>query len=221
MRLIFSLAFLALLSVPAWAADPGIDLNGWKLQIPGPAEVKDLQGYSSQYFAWNEAGELGFHLDAAEKGTTKNAKYIRSELRHLPNWLGAESHRLTAESRVESHLSPDKVTTMQIHGITPDGGNAPPLLRIAVNEGDLVAMIKTDVTGEKTEKIPLLEKIGARWVEVSIEIDERRMDIRVNGEIRVRRDLGFWTFQNYFKAGCYPQSTLGKVAVYFRKLSAR
>ena len=143
----------------AWAADSApasiFELHNWKLQIPGPVEVKKLTGYSSDYFHLNAAKEMCFCLDAAEKGTTGHAHYVRSELRHLPNWKTDSTHSLSGEFRVTSKLTPDKVTALQIHGITEQGEDAPPLLRIAVNKGDLVAIIKTDTEGDKVETVVL------------------------------------------------------------------
>lgn len=197
------------------------DLSHWKLQIPGPKEVKALKGYSSPYFFLNADKEMVFHLDASEKGATPNTKYVRSELRHLPNWKATESHTLSAEVRAISHLKPDKVTMLQIHGIMEDKSDAPPLLRIALNNDDLVAMMKTDSEGDKTESVKLIKKLGANWAKVDIVVENQKLTVRVNGEVKVKRDLGFWKFPNYFKAGCYPQATEGTTDVFIRKLSAK
>ena len=67
----------ALVSTFASAADTAspagvFDLQNWKLQIPGPKEVRQLTGYSCDYFSLNENREMVFKLDAAEKGTTPN-----------------------------------------------------------------------------------------------------------------------------------------------------
>ena len=197
------------------------DLQNWKLQIPGPKEIKKLQGYSSDYFHMNAAKEMCFCLDAAEKGTTPNAHYVRSELRHLPNWKTGETHVMSGEFRVVSKLTPDKVTALQIHGITSDGQDAPPLLRIAVNHGDLVAALKTDSEGEsKTEMITLKKQLGSGWVKVDVTVKRKVLTIAVDNQVKLTRDLGFWKFDNYFKAGCYPQATQGTVEVMFRKLRA-
>ena len=215
---------LALLTVTArvLAADPApsssFDLKKWKLQIPGPKEVKQLQGYSSDYFKLSGKSEMCFHVDAAEKGATINAHYVRSELRHMLDWKTTESHSLSGEFRVESHLDPDKITAMQIHGIMPDGSDAPPLLRIAVNKGDLVAMIKTDNDGEQTENVPLKKGLGTNWVKVEIAVKNKQLKITVDGSIKLARSLAFWKYPNYFKAGAYPQATKGTVDVFFRKL---
>ena len=90
------LTFAALLAVCAPFADgadtsppaQAFDLHGWKLQVPGPLEVKNLRNYASGYFFLNASREMCFSLDAAEKGTTPNTKYVRSELRHLPELDG-------------------------------------------------------------------------------------------------------------------------------------
>src|SRR5262249_26385086 len=125
------LSGFVVLSAENAAPDSAFDLSNWKLQIPGPRDIKDLKKYSSEYFYLNPEKEMCFHLDASEKGSTKNSHYVRTELRHLPEWNVTERHILSGEFRVISQLSPNKVTVLQIHGIEDDGGKAPPLLRIA------------------------------------------------------------------------------------------
>ena len=218
--LAFSLSTAFSLNAADTAPASVFDLKKWKLQIPGPKEVKSLQGHSSAYFRLTEKKEMLFHLDAGEKGTTSNAHYVRSELRHLSDWKPTESHTLSGEFCVESHLTPDKVTAMQIHGIMPDGSDAPPLLRIAVNQGNLMAMIKTDSTGDATESVPLRKELGSNWVKVEISVKNKQLTISVDNAVKVTRSLAFWKYPNYFKAGCYPQATSGSVDVLFRKLKA-
>ncbi|MEO6785550.1 MAG: polysaccharide lyase family 7 protein [Chthoniobacteraceae bacterium] len=204
------------------AAPAGVfDLRNWKLQIPGPAEVKVLGGYSADYFCLNAAREMCFHLDAAEKGATANAHYVRSELRHMPNWKTSEAHTLSGEFRVVPKLTPDKVTAMQIHGINEDGSDAPPLLRIAVNNGDLVAVLKSDNEGDKSDTIVLKKAMGGRFVKVDVSVRNKQLKITVDNEVKLTRSLAFWKYLNYFKAGCYPQATKGTVDVFFRKLTVQ
>jgi len=194
------------------------DLKPWKLQVPGPLEVKDLRNYSSAYFFLNESREMVFALDAAEKGTTPNTHYVRSELRHLPNWTVDGNHMLTGEVRVVSHLQPDKLTVLQIHGITPDGDNAPPLLRIAINHGDLYAAVKAENSGDKTDMVLLKPGVKTGYVKVAIVVKGAQLHIAVDGQEKLVRDLSYWKFSNYFKAGLYPQATKGSAQVYFRSL---
>ena len=196
------------------------ELQKWKLQIPGPQEFKKLHGYSSDYFHLNAAKEMCFCLDAGETGTTPNAHYVRSELRHLLDWKTGESHSLAAEFRVTSHLTPDKVTALQIHGITAQGDDAPPLLRIAVNNGDLVACLKTDAEGDKTENFPLKKNLGDAFVKVDVAVKNKQLTIAINGEQKLSRSLAYWKFNNYWKAGCYPQAKQGTAEIVFRKLHA-
>jgi hypothetical protein len=161
-----------------------------------------------------------FSLDAAEKGTTPNTHYVRSELRHLPNWKVNENHSLSGEVRVVSHLEPDKLTVLQIHGITPDGDNAPPLLRIAINRGNLYAAVKAENSGDKTEMVLLKSGVKSSYVKVAITVKDSQLHISVDGEEKLLRDLSYWTFANYFKAGLYPQATKGTAQVFFRDLKA-
>jgi hypothetical protein len=225
-KLLLSVTALSLLAVGrAFSADAippsqTFDLHAWKLQIPGPLEIKDLRTYSSAYFLLNENKEMVFSVDAAEKGTTPNTHYVRSELRHLPNWTADASHTLTGEVRVVSHLQPDKLTVLQIHGITPDGDNAPPLLRIAINHGDLYAAVKPDAGGDKTEMVLLKKGVKTDYVKVSVVVKSSQLHIAVDGQEKLVRDLSYWKFSNYFKAGLYPQTTKGTAQVFFRSLKA-
>ena len=231
-RILSGLVFLVLaasLSSSAPAAQAGapssvFDLREWKITLPGPKEIKNLEGYSSAYFFLNAEKEMCFHLDASEKGTTPTAKYVRSELRHLPNWGTVESRALSAEVRATSSLKPDKVTIVQIHGITEDKKDAPPLLRVALQDGDLFAMLKTTNLHEKNspeEKILLREGLGGSFVKIDVRVEGGQLSVSVDGAEKVRRDLGFWKFLNYFKAGCYPQATEGVADVVFRHLTVR
>ena len=197
------------------------DLKEWKITLPGPVEIKDLQGYSSKYFDLNDKGEMCFHLDASEKGATANTAFVRSELRHQPNWKANESHSISAMVHTESHLSPDKVTVVQIHGMTEDKKNAPPLLRVALNNGNLVAIIKTDSTGKQNDSTLLVKDLGSKPVKIDVVVEGGQLKILADGQMKVTRSLAFWPFQNYFKAGCYPQAKKGTVDVMFSSLSAK
>jgi hypothetical protein len=196
-------------------------LQDWKLDIPGPKEIKELKDYSSDYFQLNPDRQLCFHLDASEKGSTPNSHYVRSELRHLPNWTVGENHQLTAELKATFALKPEKLTVLQIHGMLPDRKNAPPLLRVAYAKKDLVAILKTDNEGKKNENIILLKDLGDAWVKIDVVVESGSLKIRVNDEEKLNRNISYWEFPSYFKAGCYPQATEGTADVTFRKLEAK
>ena len=127
---------------------------------------------------------------------------------------------MSAEVRVISHLKPDKVTVLQIHGITEDNGDAPPLLRIAMQKGDLVAVIKTTQDGDKNDTLILKKGVRESFVKVDVSVHAGQLKIAVDHQEKVNRSLSFWAFPNYFKTGCYPQAKEGTVEVIFRKLNA-
>jgi hypothetical protein len=131
-----------------------------------------------------------------------------------------ENHSLTAVVRVVSHLQPDKLTVLQIHGITPDGDNAPPLLRIAANHGDLYAALKPENSGDKTDMVVLKKGLKGEYAKVAIVVQSGQLHIAVDGQEKLVRDLSYWKFSNYFKAGLYPQATKGTAQVFFRSLKA-
>lgn len=221
-------AILCLVGVargPAQTADlqppsKAFDLRDWKLDIPGPVEIRNLDGYADPHFYLNRSGEMTFHLDAAEQGHTPNTKFVRSELRHLPEWDQTGHHALTAVVRATSGFVPDKVTVVQIHGMTRDRKNAPPLLRVALNNGNLVAFIKTDAVGETNDVITLVKDLGSRPVRIDVIVEGGHLRILADNQPKVNRPLAFWPYLNYFKAGCYPQATRGSGDVFFSRLSA-
>lgn len=197
------------------------NLQDWKLQIPGPREVSDLQGYASKYFYLNSAQQLCFWVDSAGTGHTANSEYVRSELRHSANWQVSDRarKRLSATISVDSNANPNKVTVLQIHGITDSGGNAPPLLRVALNNRSLYAFIKTDNSDRDTERVVLATNVRTNVFRCTIDVDRGRLVIRTNGSKKVDRDVSYWQYANYFKAGCYPQSHQGAITVKFNDLA--
>lgn len=197
------------------------DLTGWKLQIPGPKDIKNLEGYASKYFYLNDQNEMTFWLNTAETGATPNSSYVRSELRHLDEWTVDKNQTLSATLKLHSKANPNRVTVLQIHGIADDGGNAPPLLRMAVEDDCLYAVIKLDRTGFNAERVELLENVGEKEFSCDIQLLNKRMIIRVNGVEKFNRSMEYWQWKNYFKAGCYPQAHEGIVILEFKKLEVK
>lgn len=107
---------------------------------------------------------------------------------------------------------------MQIHGITDSNENAPPLLRIALNNGNLYAFLEIDNIGNKTESVLLNKGINERKFTCSITVKDKHIIIAVNGKEKLNRDISFWKYKNYFKAGCYPKSHNGTVLVMLNDL---
>ena len=206
------------------------DLGHWKLQLPGPRDVQPrelLAGFTDGHFYLDGASkELVFSLDAAEKGSTSNSSYVRSELREQltpnsdrPNWNAASgTHVLTARCKVvQNTLSPNKITVLQIHGIGSDGQSAPPLTRLVFEDGVLLIRYKADKSGNTENKVSCGSYSG--YVDYEVKVQGSRLIVTVNGSEKLNRDISYWTWDNYFKAGAYPQATQGRVSVQFAKLS--
>jgi hypothetical protein len=194
-------------------------LNDWKLQIPGPKDIFDLRNYASKYFYLNESNEMVFWLNSAEKGTTKNAIFIRSELRHLLNWYVDGYYKMAGVLRVESKLHPNKVTVMKIHGFTKPGEYAPTLVRVALNNGNLFAYLNKSNFPKDIKRILLASNVERQIFECSILVNEGYLTIKINGEEKLTHDISYWKYKNYFKAGCYPQSHKGEIKVMFKELT--
>ncbi|MBX9758660.1 MAG: polysaccharide lyase family 7 protein [Beijerinckiaceae bacterium] len=211
---------VGLLAGPAVAATPGerFALSGWKLQLPGPREITALAGFESRDFRLDDEGRLVFAVDAAETGSTPNSQFVRSELRHMAEWpVTVPLARLSARFAMIANPAPPKVTVMQVHGVGPGGSNMPPLLRIAVNGGDLRAFIKRDANGRDTESVLLLRGLNAGETDVEIVMAAGRLRIAAAGAPAVERDVRFWPARNYFKLGCYPQAHRGDASVAFAR----
>ena len=196
-------------------------LQGWKLQIPGPREIPDPAGYVGESFRIDGDGSFRFWVDCAEQGATPHSTFVRSELRHAANWTLVPGARrsLAARMAVSSTATPDKVTALQIHGITTGGENVSPLLRVAVDQGAVTAHVKTDAGGERTDHIVLLAGIGAGEWACRIGVEGRALVVAIDGEETLRRDISFWPHANYFKLGCYPQAHAGEVIVTARDVA--
>jgi hypothetical protein len=200
------------------APSENFDLNHWKLQIPGPVEVKNLNNYKSNYFSMAPDSSVCFHLNAAEKGTTKNAHFVRSELRHLENWDTNGSHNLKAKIKISCNLTEYEVTVMQIHGITSTGENAPPLLRIALKNGNLYAFLKTDNEGKTGDKHLLASNLYNQFFTAEILFEHNIIIIKVNNQTVFNKNIDYWTYDNYFKLGCYPQMTKGVFEIFIKDI---
>ena len=196
------------------------DFKGWKLQIPGPLDVKALNNYTNSHFYLAADTTLCFNLDAAEQGHTENTHYVRSELRHELNWPTNSKHEISARVKVTTNLTDYQVTVVQIHGITVDNENAPPLLRVAMFNGDVYAYLKSDAEGKKTDKILLASDMNQKYFDVKVKMDNSHLRVYINGRECMHKQLYYWNFNNYFKLGCYPQGVEGLFKIYFKSFSA-
>ena len=184
------------------------DLKNWKLQIPGPLEIKDLENYGSPYFYLTPENFMHFHLDASEKGTTPNASTVRDELRNLQNWNINEDHELSTIIRLKCNRTDCKATIIQIKSLTADNESAPPFLRIAVEGQNLYAHLKENIH-HKTTGFLLKTGVINKFLSINVKVKNFRLIIIVDDEELLSKDVNYWVLNNHFKMGCYPQQTEG------------
>jgi Alginate lyase len=204
------------------AAPPSsrFDLGGWKLQVPGPKEIKDLTGFVGEGFGLDAAGNLAFALDASAGGTTKNSKYPRCELRHLDEWtLDGSVRELHVSVATEPSFDPNVVTVAQIHGIGRNREHVPPLLRIVWDKGQLRAAVKTSSDGKQTQMVELGVGEPTRFHDIRIAAGNNGLQVAIDGHVRIQGDMSFWPWLNYFKTGCYPQANRGTGIVRLSQLT--
>lgn len=219
--LISLLLALPIFATPSVSSYPSsyFDLNAFKLQYPGPSEQKNLLNFSSNYFYSSKSHTMSFFVVASATGHTQNSEFVRSELRHSANWYVSGSSTMSATLSVDSYLTPNKITVMQIHGETKTLDNAPPLLRIALNNGSLYAMIKTSMSDTGTQAILLEKNINNQTFQCRISVQANQLKIWIDNTLKVNLPIRYWHYMNYFKIGAYPQSHEGYATVTISDLS--
>jgi len=213
MYFLLSVFLLCFSTLFALAPSNYFDLSQFKLQYPGPSEQESLTNYTSKYFFSSTPNTMSFYIDATLTGHTQNSDFVRSELRNLSNWYVSGSSSMSATISVDSSLIPSKITVMQIHGETKNLQNAPPLLRIALNNGSLYAMLKTSMSDEGTKAILLEKNMGSTPFNCKISVQNSQLKIWINNELKVEEDISYWHYMNYFKIGAYPQAHKGYATV--------
>ena len=194
-------------------------LDTWKLQLPGPVEIKELKDYVSPYFYLTSEGFMHFHLDASEKGTTPNATHVRNELRNLLNWKITEDHTLSAVIRVQCNLSDFKVTIMQIKCLTEQDVSAPPFLRLAIEGKNLYAHLKESVSSNKATKYLLKADADRVFLSITVKVKDKKLVIVVDDLEVLSKDVSYWVLNNHFKMGCYPQQSEGVFDIDVKKIN--
>ena len=207
---------------PAEPPSSAFELRGWKLQLPGPREIRDLDGYSTDDFRLDAAGRIVFSLDAPAPGPTANSRFVRNELRHLTEWAttGPE-HRLDVTVEVDSSFHPDIVTVAQIHGIGGAREHRPPLLRVVWQGDRIVAVAKTGNQSERDERVVLRTGTAHGPTHITITTGDGRLGVAVDDEPALEREVSWWPWKNYFKTGCYPQARTGRGTVRLSRLTVR
>lgn len=108
------------------------DLENWKITLPvgnkkGKAlEVKNLNDYEHEYFYASPEGAMIFAADVKNSVSTKNSKYVRSELREMEGdqrafWSLEEGGTLSAtlsinETPIKHNGDSGRIVIGQIHG---------------------------------------------------------------------------------------------------------
>lgn len=146
----------------------------------------------------------------------------RTELRYEENWDLTEANR-SMHARIDiAEQTCQQVTVLQIHD-DANAGSGPnkPLLRIYKHNGrvptnHLWAAIKTNAGGITTEHVDLGEDPGGYFT-CDIRLVDGNMIIDFQGEEKVNRDVSFWTYPSYWKAGVYLQDD-GEATAHFDDL---
>lgn len=189
-----------------------------KLQAPTSSQAASAQdlinGYCSNWFELLDADKMAFYQTGA---------LMRSELRYLDNWnIATDNPTAHANVRIISQTC-DQVTILQIHDDANAGpGPNKPLLRIyrhlAKTPTDHIwAAIKTDSGGSNTTHVDL-GPTPTGYFDCDVTISGGTMEISINGTTLDTRDVSYWTFPSYWKAGAYLQDA-GEATVYFNELT--
>ncbi|MEO9869165.1 polysaccharide lyase family 7 protein [Ekhidna sp.] len=193
-------------------------IGGSKLQAPTSTTIASqselINGYTDEGFYVVENDKVAFNQSGSS---------MRTELRHLANWdITNENRSLHARIDVVEQTC-DQVTVVQIHD-DANAGSGPnkPLLRVykhltrtPVNH--LWAAIKTDVGGDNTTHVDLGADPGG-YFDCDVRLEDGRMIIEIDGDEKIDRDVSFWTFPSYWKAGVYLQDE-GEATAYFEELN--
>lgn len=248
---------------------PKIDLNHWKVTLPigNPTEVKppEILAYATDEtllpFMYNDSTEGSLVFYAYPGATTTNTKYSRTELReqmvagsNSTNWTFAEGANMKGtlamgEVSKDSDGDYHRVIIMQIHGrltneqrdlIGEDDNNAPPMLKIYWDDGEVRVKTKVlkDLTDTDTEAlhtdawgddvgINFDEAVGFEKFTLEVKVSDGKMEVILNDKQTLTYDsehIERWgIFENYFKAGNYlislDENAFAKVKYYDLEVS--
>jgi hypothetical protein len=208
---------------PFYAPADAFPLAGWKLQIPGPAEITLLDRYASRYFSLTAARRMRFWVNCSETGTSANSRYVRSELRHLHEWPVSTplAQQISASLSVQASEPDVEITVLQIHGRASNGDSVPPLLRLYQRSNRLYAALKRNDAGHDTSHRPLASVTAGSVFECRLMVAHGHLAIQVNGREVMSEHIGYWRKTCHFKAGCYAQTNRGTAASEFRELTTQ
>jgi len=189
-----------------------------KLQAPDSGteatQAELIGGYCSDWFKVDDTDKMAFY----QTGDSQ-----RTELRYLGNWfINAGNRAAHANVNIVSQTC-DQVTFMQIHDDANAGpGPNKPLVRIYRHftrspPNHIWAAIKTDSGGSNTEHVDL-GPAPTGYFDCDITLIDEDLSVAIDGTTLVTRDVSFWTFPSYWKAGAYLQDA-GEATIHFNELT--
>ncbi|WP_438295674.1 polysaccharide lyase family 7 protein [Streptomyces sp. HUAS TT7] len=211
-------------SVTNASVAPGgtFDLSVWELQEPvgspgspttiPSSRLQGANGFQDAYF-YSDAHDGAMTFWAPEKGvTTPNSHYARSELRETnrdgsaANWSLDGTHRLNATLRVVSVTS--NVCVGQIH-LGTGGPSTKPLVELYYRaDGDIVLGTENSPSGGQTTHAVGHVPVGKTWSYTIGVSGGHTIDLTVDGSTtHYAIPSSFNSYQQYFKAGSYNQSS--------------
>ena len=200
---------------PGVAPGENFDLSHWSLTLPdvnasviAPGEL--ATGFSNSYFYTGADGAMVFWVPVTG-GTTSASDFPRSELRekldpadNSINWYAFGTHVLTARCRVTQLPSTRRVVIGQIHSYL---GDAPPLLLLVFNNGNIEGSVKFVSTSTNNTTYPLGPVAMGSDIRYQLQMRDGVISMTVNGTTRTVNVFATdpaWKAQTYyFKAGGY------------------
>lgn len=227
---------------------PNINLNNWKVTLPigNPTEVKppEILSYGTNAtlkpFMYNDSTDGSLVFYTYPGASTTNSSYSRTELREQmtpgsndDNWTFVEGGRMKGRLKMSTMTQTStgayhRAIIMQIHGRLTDAqknaigasdNNAPPVLKIYWNAGNVRVhrkvlkdptqtgndILHTDAWEDEAQNLGA--PVNFDEFELEIIASDGRMEVVLNNSDRLIFDdihMQKWNiFENYFKAGNY------------------
>lgn len=222
------LALLAGTANAAPALNPGVapggnfNLSVWELQEPTgspgspttitPSRLEGSSGYQDSYFFTDKSdGSMSF-WDPENGVTTPNSSYSRSELREMNSsgspaaWSLPGTHTLSATLKVTQ--VPDHVCVGQVH-IAEGSGSTKPLAELYYHSNGQIAIgIENSPSGGQTAHNLTTVSLGTQWSYTIQVTGGNTLSVTINGtKHSFAIPSSFDSYQQYFKAGDYDQSS--------------
>lgn len=170
-----------------------------------------MSGYSSNYFQVVDNDKIAFYQTGASN---------RSELRFENNWNVNNGTRIAHANLKFISQAGEQTTFIQIHD-DANVGNGPnkPLLRMyrKLSNNHIWAAIKTNSGGITTTHIDC-GITPTDYFDCDVIISGGTMTIKINGTTKAVRNVSYWDYPSYWKAGVYNQNS-GGTTIYFNELT--